>query len=290
MSSTAVAPRFPSLVRGELRKVVRQRSNWLLLSAAVVVGLIAGLVLSTGHTFHEALVRDPVEWFRGLNVVAFGFITPILGGIVMLTTSARMVAMEYSTGAIRVILARGPGRLEVLLAKLAALAALLLGLMLVFLLWAVVFAGLMAAANGTSLAVVRSFPDRYWHDLGVHLTTGAISLFVCACIGVAAGAVGRSMAFAMGVAIGFFPAENFLSRVFGIVSGGSSTGFLAQLDTFQLSSNLNVLPETLGRNRESLFGRPLASVDAVHSLTLIALYCAAFITAAFVFSRRDIVE
>jgi ABC-type transport system involved in multi-copper enzyme maturation permease subunit len=290
VSSTALASSFPGLVRGELRKLVRQRSIWLLLSAAVVIGLIAGLVLSTGHAFQEALVHNQVEWFRGLNVVAFGFVTPILGGIVMLTTSARLVAMEYSTGAIRVILARGRGRLEVLLAKLTALGALLLGLMLVFLLWAIVFAGLMAAANGTSLSAVRSFPDRYWHDLGVHLTTGAISLFVCACIGVAAGAVGRSMAFGMGVAIGFFPAENFLSRVFGIVSHGSSTGLLAKLDTLQLSSNLNVLSETLGHNRESTFGRPLAPVDAVHSLTLIAAYCAVFITAAFLFSRRDIVE
>jgi ABC-2 type transport system permease protein len=290
MSTPVFAPSFPGLVRGELRKVVRQRSSWLMLSGAVIIGLIAGLVLSAGQAFHDALLHDQVEWFRGLNVVAFGFTTPILGGIIMLTTSARLVAMEYSTGAIRVILARGAGRLQVLLAKLAALAALLLALMVLFSLWAIVFAALMAAINGTSLAAVRTFPDRYWHDLEVHLMTGAISLFVCACIGAAAGAVGRSMAFAMGVAIGFFPAENFLSRVLGIISGGNSGSFLAKLDTFQLSANLNVLPETLGHNRESAFGRPLAPVDATHSLTLIAVYCMVFMTAAFLFSRRDIVE
>lgn len=290
MSTTASAPSFPSLVRGELRKVALQRSNWLLLSGSVVLGLIAGLILSTGHAFREALLHDQVEWFRGMNVVAFGFLTPILGGILMLTTSARLVAMEYSTGAIRVILARGAERLEVPLAKLAALAVLPLALMVLFTFWAIVFAAVMAAVNGTSLAAVRTFPDRYWHDLEVHLLTAVISLSVCACIGVAAGAVGRSMAFAMGVAIGFFPAENFLSRVLGIISGANPNSLLAKLDTYQLSANLNVLSETLGHNRESVFGRPLAPVDAAHSLTLIAVYCLVFMTAAFLFSRRDIVE
>lgn len=290
MSSKAPAPSFPILVRGEIHKVALQRSNWLLMAAAIVLGLIAGLVLSAGQAFHEALLHDQVEWFRGLNVVAFGFMTPILGGIIMLTTAARLVAMEYSTGAIRVILAKGAGRLQVLLAKLAALAVLLVGLLILFSFWAIVFATVMAWANGTSLAAVRSFPDRYWHDLEVHLLTSTISMFVCACIGVTAGAVGRSMAFAMGVAVSFFPAENFLSRVLGIISGFNSTSFLAKVDTFQLSSNLNVLAETIGHNRESIFGRPLAPVDATHSLVLIAVYCAVFIGAAFLYSRRDIVE
>ncbi|MDQ6773884.1 MAG: ABC transporter permease [Candidatus Dormibacteraeota bacterium] len=289
MTSHELTPNFAGLVRGEVRKISRQRSNWPLLSLAVVIGLVAGLVLSTGPTFRDAILHNPPQWYHGMNVVAFGFIAPILGGIVVLITSARLVAMEYSSGAIRVVLARGPGRLEFHLAKLTALAIFIVLLLLLFLVFEVIYVGIMVPLNGGSLTAVASLPSWVWRDVGVHVLTAAISLSVCALIGSAASAVGRSMAFGMAVAIGFFPASNFVTEVISIFSA-RKPGFWAQLTTYLLSANLNVLPETLGHLRESMFTRPLIPVDVAHSLAVIGAYCLAFLAVGAVASRRDILE
>ena len=285
MSTATCRPRFGLLVRGELRKLALQRANWVLMGLAVVAAAVAGLILSTSSgiwhaegAYRAALQTDPGYWVHGVVVVA-GMIVRIVEGALLLFAAARLVGTEYSAGTIRVVLARGVGRVRLLTAKLAALVVFGLAVTAVFLVASAVFGLLMVAAQGGSPQhVVSIMPASEWHDMGIHLLAILISAGACVLIGVAGAAVFRSLPLAMVVAVGFFPLDNLLA--------GSRDS-----NVYQLGVNLNVLPETLGHMRESIFARPAQPVDATHSLVVIAAYCAVFLLAAYLPTwRRDVRE
>jgi ABC-2 type transport system permease protein len=200
-------------------------------------------------------------------------------GALLLFAAARLVGTEYSAGTIRVVLARGVGRVRLLIAKLAALATFALAVTALFLVLAAAFVLVMIATQGGSPPhVVSILPGSEWHDVGIHVLTLLISAGVCVLIGAAGAAVGRSLPFAMIVAVGFFPLDNFMA--------GNR-----DYNVYQLGPNLNVLAETLGHMRESLLTRPAQPVDTTHSLIVIGAYCAVLLLAAFIPTwRRDVSE
>jgi ABC-type transport system involved in multi-copper enzyme maturation permease subunit len=285
MTATSCRPRFDLLVRGELRKLSQQRVNWLLVAFSVVLAAVAGLILSTSSgiwhaetAYRETLRTNPAYWLHGIVVIS-GMITRVIEGALLLFASARLVGTEYSAGTIRVVLARGVGKVRLLLAKLAALGVFALAITAVFLMLGSAFALVMVAAQGGSYsAVLSTLGGAEAHDVWVHVLSILISAGVCLLIGAAGGAVGRSLPIAMIVAVGLFPLDN-------IVAGSRD------YNVYQLGPNLNVLAETLGHMRESLFTRPAQPVDATHSLVVIGVYCLAFLLAALIPTwRRDVLE
>jgi ABC-type transport system involved in multi-copper enzyme maturation permease subunit len=273
------------MVRGELRKLALQRANWLLAGVAVVVAAVAGLILSTSSgiwhaeaAYRASIDTDPAYWVHGIVVVG-AMIVRVVEGALLLFASARLVGTEYTAGTIRVVIARGVRPVRLLVAKMAALAGFALAVTAAFLVAAAVFGLTMARVQGGSpLRLVASMPASAWNDVLVHVVAILVSAAVCVAIGVAGGAVTRSLPLAMVVAVAFFPLDNFVagSRPYNV---------------YQLGPNLNVLPETLGHMRESIFSRPADPVDATHSLVVIGVYCAALLGAALVSTwRRETVE
>lgn len=285
MSAAICRPRFDLLVRGELRKLSLQRANWLLMALSALSAAVGGLVLSTSSgiwqaeaAFRATLQTNPASWVHGVVVVG-AVIVRIVEGALLLFAAARLVGTEYSAGTIRVVLALGVGRVRLLAAKLAALVAFSMAVTAAFLVLAAAFVLVMIATQRASPPhVVSIMPGSEWHDVWLHVLTILISAGVCVLIGVAGAAVGRSLPFAMIVAVGFFPLDNLLA--------GSR-----DYNVYQLGPNLNVLAETLGHMREDVFTRPAQPVDATHSLVVIGVYCAVFLLAAFIPTwRRDVRE
>ena len=285
MSATICRPRFVPLVRCELRKLAGQRANWLLLALAVVMAAVAGLVLSTSSglwhaeaAYRSSFQTNPSNWIHGLVAVS-GLIIHIVEGALLLFAAARLVGTEYSGGTIRVVLARGVGRVRLLAAKVAALTVFGLVVTAVFEVLAAAFGSVMVLnMHGNPVHVMSILPTSEWRDIGIHALTILISAGVCLLIGTAAAAVSRSLPFAMIAVVLFFPLDNVLAGH-------------RDYNVYQLGPNLNVLNETLGHMRESLFVRPAQPVDATHSLLVIGVYCAAFLLAAFLPTwRRDVTE
>ncbi len=285
MSGAVCRPHFARLVRGELRKLSRQRTNWLMVGLGVVAGVVAGLVLSTSSgiwhaegAYRDAIQTDPAYWIHGLVVVS-GLIIRIVGGALLLFASARLVGVEYSAGPIRVVLARGVGRVQLLAAKLLALVVFALVVFAGLLVLAVPFGlALVAAQHGSLPHLLPVLVGGERHDLWVHLLTILISFGVCILIGAAGAATTRSLPLAMVVAVTFFPLDN-------LVAGNRD------YNVYQLGPNLNTLSETMGHMRESAFTRVAVPVDTTHSLAVIGVYCAAFLLAAFLSTwRRDVLE
>lgn len=261
------------LVRGELRKIVLQGSNWALPVVALAVGGLAGA--AAGDT---AAGLGPFEY----AVDTYRAFAAAAAGVLMLAVSARLVALEYQGGTIRVVLARGVGRLRLLLAKLAAI-----GLVALPVLAALAIAGVVEVA----VRLQAQPAPVVWRDVWLAALTVALSAAVCGLLGAAAGAVGRSLTFAMAVAAGFFPVDNGLGYVLPLLQNATQERVWADVTTYLLGPTLNHLPSVLMGRRAAELVSPQLPVDATHGLLVIAGYVAALIAAAALVTwRRDTLE
>jgi ABC-2 type transport system permease protein len=268
-------PSFSCLVSGELRKVVRQRSNWVVPLAAVGVGVAAGATAADqANLLHEKSFAFGIDVYRVFAAASIG--------VLMLALSARLVAMEYQLGTVRAILARGVGRPRLLLAKLAALGLVALSGLAALMVAGIVFVAIQIHQRPTAAA---------WREVWIGALTVLLSTGACGLLGAAAGAVGRSMTFAAAVAVGLFPVDNILGYLLPILGNATQERVWSELTTYQLGLALNHLPLVLMGRRAGELVAPALPVDATHTLLVIAVYVAVFVAGGALLSwRRDTLE
>jgi ABC-type transport system involved in multi-copper enzyme maturation permease subunit len=253
--------------------VVRQRSNWAVPLVAVAVG---GLAFSAAGDQAHGLgpFQYAIDTYRAFAAAA--------AGVVTLAISAGLVAQEYQQGTIRVVLARGVGRVQLLVAKLAAV-----GVVAIPILAALAVAGVVEV----TIRLHQQPAAVAWPDVWVGALTVALSAAVCGVLGAAAGAVGRSTTFAMAVAVGFFPVDNGLGYVLPLLNNATQERVWADLSTYLLGPTLNHLPSVLMGRPAGELVPPELPVDATHGLLVIAGYAAVSLAAAVAVTwRRDTLE
>jgi ABC-2 type transport system permease protein len=129
--------------------------------------------------------------------------------------------------------------------------------------------------------------------ISVVLILAALSIGIAILLGSAAAIVGRSLAFGIGVAMSFFPADNLGTVILMLLQRITKQDLFANVTAYLLGPNLNVLPTLLDPSlqlRPSL-GTPLVTVTAQHAELVIAVYAAVFAVGALVLvSRRDVLE
>src|SRR5579883_214434 len=112
-------PSFPGLVRGELFKVVRQWTPWIALVLVLGIIFLPYLILFTNADLKALIQAKDHVYFYGRVAACLGLLRAF-GGMALLLIVARMIGQEYSLGTIRIVLARGVGRVQFLLAKIVA--------------------------------------------------------------------------------------------------------------------------------------------------------------------------
>jgi hypothetical protein len=116
-----------------------------------------------------------------------------------------------------------------------------------------------------------------------------LSMGACFLLAAAAAVAGRSTAFAAGVAMAFFPADNTVA----LFSQLLHSDVLTRISEYLLGPNLTALPNRLmgdSRIAGTVAGRPLA-VDSPHILLVVGLWCAGFLALAVVLTwRRDVLD
>jgi hypothetical protein len=276
-------PSFAGLVRGELIKVRRQRMTWLL--ALVVVAFVAlAVVFDVVGWNQKGIPHQPAAFFPlQLQVMAQS-----IGwgcGILLLAVSARMVAQDFHNGTVRLFIAHGVGRVQFLLAKLAAVAVVsAVALAAAFLVGAAVTAGVFALLEG-GLGDLTTLPAQAWRPAGPGAAAAAIGVGVCALLGFAASGIGRSMVFGLAVALVVLPADNILNQL--LTSLGGTVGWLKAVATYQLGFNLNSMAQALG----PATGGRSGPVSAAHALFVTGAYAVVLIAAPLVLMRhRDVHE
>jgi ABC-type transport system involved in multi-copper enzyme maturation permease subunit len=285
-------PSFVGAVRGEILKLSRQGWIWAMLGLALVFYLIINASLFQAGNFKQNFEGNPSQFvFNLYDIYLTLFDTG--SGIFLLLVSARLVGMEYSAGTIRVLLARGAGRLRLLFAKLAALA--LVGLLLL--------AGFLALTAGAVYVIVvgwegsfnkiSSLPGHVWTDLSIVVLVSLVSMAMSILIGVTAAVVGRSLAFGIGAALVFYPADSFLTVIMQLLHGLTNQHVFLDLTAYLLGPNLENLPvllETDHRARAA-FTVPLVHVDATHTWMVISAWALAFVVVSVGLTwRRDVLQ
>ncbi|HEX7264885.1 MAG TPA: ABC transporter permease [Candidatus Dormibacteraeota bacterium] len=278
MSAAVLRPRFFGAVRGEAIKVTRQLSFWLmLLGAFVLLGVII-LAISSTQNVGDAMKTDPTGFFY-TSLDVFGTTFQIGSGIFLLIVGARLIGMEYSSGTVRILYARGAGRLRVLLAKMLALAIIGIALLAGYaLLVGGIMAALIAGYTG-SLDPLQHVSSAFWQDLGRWALVQGLSLSMAILLAAAAAGLGRSLAFAMAGSLAFFPADNFLTIILAL--GARATGHIHpwfDISEYQLGGNLNIVLRLIEPSHHSrpAFAAPLQPVDATHALAVIGVYALLF--------------
>ena len=278
MSSATMRPRFFGTVRGEALKVSRQLSFWLMLAGSVVLLAIITLAITSASNIQDQLKSDPTAWAFGARDI-FGTIFQIGSGIFLLIVGSRLFAMEYSSGTIRIIYARGTGRLRLLLAKMLTLAIIGILLLAGYLVVAGGIIALLVNAWTGSIAPLQHLPNEFWQDLGIWALVQGMSMGIVILMAAAAAGIGRSLAFAMAASLAFFPVDNFsvILEALGSRITKQDHPWL-NISQYQLGPNLNTVLSLIepGHHARAAFATPLLKVDGTHALVVIGAFALAF--------------
>jgi len=279
-------------VRSELLKIRSQALTWIVIAAFVAVSAVTLGSVVSGDQVRNLLAHDPRSfYFNYLQAILTLFNT--MSGVFLLIVSSRLVSLEYSGGTIRTVLARGTGRLQLLGAQLVALA--ISGLIVLAAFIAVCAATLYAVvvAWQGSFTPITSLPQVAWTDTWVNLLVALVSMAVCILLATTAAVVGRSVAFGVGAALAFFPADNFGTVVMALANRLTNQDVWLQVNQYFLGPTLNQLATSLQTDHavRAAFATPLVKVDAAHCWIVIGVYSFVFLAASVALTwRRDVLH
>jgi ABC-2 type transport system permease protein len=297
-------PDFLGMVRGELLKIARQRTIGAM--AATIGGamflfeLLLAVTIARIGTGPRSISPPYTITFSGLSD-ARGF-----SGIFITIVAVIVIAQEYQQGTIRVLLARGVGRLQLLGAKLLAI-------MIVGVITYVVSLAITAIAvlldfslAGHTDYLSRTY-DYFWPDVSVYALTVLASVVVTALIAATLAVIGRSMAFGLGVGLPFFVALDYvLAPILVGISNATQNDLWASIVRFFPGVNLVALPYLIipnrGFNTEILRtltdipsrlvtgSSPAATTTTMAVVVLIAYAAGCLALSAWLVKSRDVLQ
>lgn len=306
-ATTGVRARYSGILRGELFKVLHMRITWVLVALDVVFIIGSQLILAAGPETRNQLRNDSLGAFYNVMQGDLSLLR-IFGGIIMLVLAAHVVGLEYQLGTIRILLGRGVGRLQLLGAKVVALALVALAVLGIGLLIELAFAWGLALALAGGQQPFKALNAEYWVNLRLYLLCVVISLGVTLLLGVAAAVVGRSLSFGLAAGLSWFAVDNMATIPLTLLYQFTHSDFWLKVSGVLLGPLLNRLPDHVVRAyhvtvqgahgavtiAKPVFGFgviPLVRIDETHALTVIGIYALIFAATAIALTwRRDVLE
>lgn len=284
---------FLGMMRGEFVKIARL--FWLGLSI-LVVAVVAGFVLGAGAPGVKTdLQNTPVHFLYNAvegNLVVFR----ICSGLLLLVLTSFTIGWEYQYGTIRILLARGAGRVQLLLAKLAVLALLSLVLLVGFTLLTALLTCVQMFALVGNLDALSALTLAFWSNIGIDLLTVIINMGATILLAAAMNALGRSLTLGLSASLIWFPLDNVGSLLMNTLARVTHSDVWLNATAYFLGPLLNRLPDMLlpaeAQTGLQSFGvRPLVSISGSHALWVIGTYSLAFLLLALLSTgKRDIKE
>ena len=289
-------PRFFGLVGGEFFKIGRMWSTWItlvLLLGAICLPYLVSLTTNIQDRIHnDALSYYYDEMQVNLSVLR------IFTGFFLIILTASVFGREYQLGTIRILLARGVGRLQLLLAKLLTVVLIAVSILIIgFSLNVLLMVSLVSikAGNLNSLQVLT--PD-FWHNTQLYLLTVLISTGTTILMAMAMTSLGRSLTFGLSAAMAWFPADNLVIVIMLLGYRLTRNDFWRNITAYFLGPNLNVMPKvilpahlTQAVGADSIGTAPNVTVDATHTLLVTLVYALVFLVLSLSLTwKRDVKE
>ncbi|GCE24474.1 ABC transporter permease [Dictyobacter kobayashii] len=291
MTSTHAS--FIGIMRGEFLKIARLFCFLLLL---LTVGfLLSFLLLYSSPGAASDLHHTPLHFFYSMmesNLAAFR----IMVGIVLLILTSYTIGRDYQYGTIRILLARGTGRIQLLLAKSALLALLALALVILFSLLTALLICLAIILLAGNLDAISSLTPAFWSHTEICLSAVMISMGATVLLAVAMNAFGRSLTIGLSASLAWFAIDNMGVLLMGLLARLTQSTLWANATSYFLGPLLNRLPELLlpkqAQNGFDAIGpAPLVSTSGSHALWVIFTYMLVFCILAVVPTwKRDVKE
>ena len=290
-AAASARPRFFGIVRGEIFKVTRMWSVWI--SFVLLLGVIClpYLITVTVKAQGTILQKAPLHFFYNSISQNF-FVLRAFSGFFLIILAACVFGREYQLGTIRVLLARGIGRLQLLFAKLLAVVLVALFALLVCLALTVLLQGMQMLILAGNFDGLKALNADFWHNVGFYVLTLLISMGATILLTTAMTALGRSFVFGLSAALVFFPADNFGTIFMLLAYKLTNNNFWLNITAYVLGPNLNQMPAALVPAHFGNYGAsPYVTVDATHTLVVALVYAAIFAIVAVVLTwRRDVKE
>jgi ABC-2 type transport system permease protein len=291
-ATVAVArPRFFGIVRGEIFKVTRMWSVWI--SFVLLLGIICFpyLITVTVKAQGTVLQKAPLHFFYTSISQNFFLLRAFIGFFLIILT-ASVFGREYQLGTIRVLLARGIGRLQLLFAKLLAVVLIALCVFLVCLLLTVLLQGMQMLILAKNFDGLKALDADFWHNIGIYVLTLLISMGATILLTTAMTAIGRSFVFGLSAALIFFPADNFGTIFMALAYRLTNNKFWLDITAYFLGPNLNAMPAAIVPTHFGNYGvAPYVPIDGTHTLMVALVYSIIFTAVAIVLTwRRDVKE
>jgi hypothetical protein len=149
---------------------------------------------------------------------------------------------------------------------------------------------LIATTVGGSFSPIANLAS-FWPDLRLEVAIALVSVVINILIGTAAAVLGRSLAFGLGAALAFFPADNFGTLVMNLLNRLTKQDFWKDITGYLLGPNLNTLQSKLIPGQRAAFAQPLVPVDLTHVWIVIGAWAAVFLILSLVLTaRRDVLQ
>lgn len=285
------------LLRSDLFKLWHRPLTWGLIAVSLFFVLAAFLTLIYTVLNHASAVL-PGHLFGGSVGLGNIIIQQLtlgrrVGEFSCVALAGAAVGVDFSSGALRVVLGRGVARWQVLLSKYLALCVFAVFLALLMTLEAALLAGflpvLVGGAPGLDLLSAGDLGSILRADLGLlENWVGVMAL------GVALAIVGRSAAVGVGGGLAYLIAEDLGGRVLPAITFETHVAVFRELTSILYSANLSAffyhsIPIRLAAELDFLDGvMPTPMVGTAHSLIVAAAFLAALLLiSGALFARQE---
>ncbi len=286
-----IRPSFLGLVRGELLKISRQWSTWIM--AVLLLGIIClpYLLQWTVPGTKDAILHQSSHFFYS-RVETNLAVLRVFGGFFLIILTASVIGLEYQLGTIRIILARGVGRLQLLYAKLCAIVLVALVLLGAGLLLDAMLTTLLVSLTTGNLNALQSLPPAFWADMRVYVLSIMISMGATILMATAMAVIGRSLTIGLSAALIWFPVDNIGTIFMTLAYRLTNNNFWLNITAYFLGPNLNVLSKNLLTGDVNDIGTgPLVAVNSTHILLVTLVYALIFLLTAVILTwRKDVKE
>ncbi|HEU5227005.1 MAG TPA: ABC transporter permease subunit [Ktedonobacteraceae bacterium] len=286
-----LTPSFLGILRGELLKISRQWTTWVMLLFWLGIICLPYLLMFTSPDIKTNLQHSALSFLYSRTEGNLAILR-VFSGFFLIILTARVIGLEYQLGTIRLLLARGVGRLQLLGMKL--LTVILVGLVLLGagLLLNVLLTYLLVLLVTGNLDPLKSLTPAFWADMRLYVVTIMISMGVTILMATAMAVIGRSLTFGLSVALVWFPVDNIGTIIMMLANRITHNDFWLNVTAYFLGPNLNTLAGTLlPGGADDIGAQPLVKVDSNHVLLVVLVYALIFIVTAIVLTwRRDVKE